>query len=111
MLVLVAVVLSFLSMADWHVDESFYDLDLELSESDISLCSDEISNYSPSCSEDDSDIESDQNAAVTSSHTFFVAESSTNFTAVSQSGDDISKYQSPNSENGGSEDHNDIDDI
>ena len=72
------------------MDESYNDLDLELSESDISLCSDEISNYSPSCSEGDSDIESDQNAAV---------------------GDDISMYQSPNSENEGFEDHNDIDDI
>ena len=42
MLALTAMVLSFLSMADWHVDESYNDLDSELSESNISLCSDEI---------------------------------------------------------------------
>ena len=34
-------------------------------------------------------------------HTFFVAEYSTNFPAVSQSGDDISRYQPPNSDNEG----------
>ena len=44
-------------------------------------------------------------------HTSFVAKSSTNFPEVSQSGDDISKYQPPNSENEGFEDHSDIDDI
>ena len=54
--------------------------------------------HSRSCSEGDHDIE---NAAVTSPHTSFVAESSTNFPAVSQSGDDISRYQPPNSEKEG----------
>ena len=57
----IATVLSFLSMADWHVDESYNILDSkELSESDISLCSDEISIYFPSRSEGDSDIEMQQ---------------------------------------------------
>ena len=36
-----------------------------------------------------------------SPHTSFVTEFSTNFPAVSQSGDDISRYQPPNSENKG----------
>ena len=63
--------------------------DLELNELDIFFCSDKISIFSPLCSEGDSDIE---NAAVTSPHTSFVAESSTNFPAVSKSGDDINRY-------------------
>ena len=69
---------------------------VELSESDISLCLDEIpvstSIYSLSCSKVNSDI---QNPAVTC--TFLCDESY--FSAVSQSGDDINRYQPPNSEN------------
>ena len=38
---------------------------------------------------------------VTSPHTSLVAESSTNFPAVSQSSDDINRYQPPNSKHEG----------
>ena len=85
----------FAPMADWHVNESCNDLDLELSESDISFCSDKINIYFQSYSESDSNIE---NAAATSLHTSFVAKSSANFPAVSEIGDDISRYQPRNYE-------------
>ena len=90
-------------MADWHEDESYYDLGvgLELLESDISLCSDEISSlYIP---HHVLKVIATSKMLQLRPPYSFVAESSTNFPAVSQSGDDIStgKYQPPHSETEG----------